>query len=92
MCRAEPREQRPQPQPQPQRQRRIVRHVQDVADYREIENSEVINIQDLNNEQLYDLLNIQDNNIQENIQENIQNNNIQDNNYIVPDNRQIILN
>ena len=88
MCRAEPREPRPQPRPQ----RRIVRHVQDVADYREIENSEVINIQDLNNEQLYNLLDIQDNNIQNNIQENIQNNNIQDNNYIVPDNRQIILN
>ena len=52
--------------------------MQDVAEYREIENSEVVNIQDLNNEQLYHLLNIQDNNIQNNIQNNIEYNNIQD--------------
>lgn len=101
MCRAEPREPRPQPRPQPQHQRRIVRRMQDVADYREIENSEVVNIQGLNNEQLYDLLNIQDNiqnNIQYNNQNNIQYNNQQLHNLIniennIQDlNQQIILN
>ena len=93
MCRAEPREPRPQPRPQPQHQRRIVRRMQDVADYREIENSEVVNIQALNNEQLYHLLNIQDN-IQNNIQYNNQqlHNIINIENNIQDLNQQIILN